>query len=233
MKKLSLPGLLLTLLVTALPTAAHAASLNVAPLSLQLTPPAAPTTQFNVVNTDSVASEYRVEIMAWRQVNGEDTYEPTRDVVINPARVTLQPGQRQLFRLGWKGPADLAAEKMYRVYVTQVPQATAATGVVSALRFGLPLAVSTRSVQPQVKWTAQRRGNDLLLQVTNSGTGHVRFSNLKVTANSSVADLPIPYYVLPGATRTMVLPNWEPQRREFRLTTGTATGTVDETFTLP
>lgn len=233
MKTLSLPGLLLTLLVMVLPTMAHAASLNVAPLSLQLTPPTASTTQFNVVNTDTVASEYRVEIMAWRQVDGEDTYEPTRDVVINPARVTLQPGQRQLFRIGWKGPADLAAEKMYRVYITQVPQSTATTGMVTALRFGLPLAVSTRAAQPQVKWTAQRRGNDLVLQVMNSGAGHIRFTNLKVTAADSTTDLPIPYYVLPGATRTVVLPNWEPQRRSLRLTTGTATGTRDENFTLP
>lgn len=223
------------LLITALNTFGLAGSLNITPLNLSMSLPRNIGTQLEVTNSEQKPAEYQVEVMAWTQVNGEDRFVPTRDIVVNPTRVMLKPNQRQLFRLGWKGAALSGHEQMYRIYLTQMPaDANSFTGVQTMLRVGLPISVTSGEAQAQLKWQLSRSDNQLLLTVTNLGSGHARLSQLQAALGDEKIDLYVPFYVLAGSVRTIPLGTLGAATGgALQLTMTSQSGEAHETLALP
>lgn len=43
-------------------------------------------------NDGAQSAVFQLRVMVWRQENGEDIFEPTREVLVNPGLFELKPG---------------------------------------------------------------------------------------------------------------------------------------------
>lgn len=171
------------------PLPAAATSLSVAPLRIVLTlqRPVASLTMGNAEDTEVAV---QAEVVAWSQQDGRDAYEPTRDVLVNPAIFRLPPGGRQIVRLGLQVPAD-ATERSYRVFLRQLPrdQALPADGsegakVQTLLRIGVPVFVPPLQPRRALHWSLQPSGRATgatwRLVFDNQGSEHIQVTQLVV-----------------------------------------------------
>jgi len=169
-------------------TGALAASLSVAPLRIVLTPER-PVASLTMGNSDEGEVAVQAEVLAWSQEDGRDVYQPTREVLVNPAIFRLPPGGRQIVRLGLQVPAE-AGERSYRVFLRQLPrdQALAQNGgegpkVQTLLRIGVPIFVPPLQLRQSLQWRllaggAGGRGYRLMLD--NQGSEHIQVTQLVV-----------------------------------------------------
>lgn len=159
----------------------------------------------------------QLETVQWTQAGGKDVYTPTKEILATPPIFTVPPHGSQLVRVGLRRPADAARELSYRLFLQEVPPPPKAdfTGLRVALRFGVPIFVSSvaitekKAVPPAValRWhaSADSAGN-LALTVANPGDAHVHLAELNVTISSAsdpVARFPSPEYVLAGQSREL------------------------------
>lgn len=185
---------------------------GLSPLRLNLSAQA-PMGAFTLVNSGDVPVVVQAQPMAWRQADGRDLQEPTRALLVNPAIVSLAPGERQVVRVALRAAPDRRAETGYRMLFTEVPQAgdsaSSATTVRIIKRMDVPVFVAPVDGAPRSAGAiaAQATGDLLDLSFSNEGTGHWRLGDLKVVDATSGATLAPPTLVsvLPGGMRRLEL----------------------------
>jgi fimbrial chaperone protein len=184
---------------------ASAASLKIAPLTVNLTPPAqaAPIT---LQNTSDTKISVQIRVLEWSQVNGENRYAETHDVVASPPASEIPPGASYTVRVARIAKTPIKGEKSYRLWVDELPP-TAPPGpeesqVGLRIRYDLPVFFHEPNAAPKLTWRAIRSGPDVIVEATNSGAGHARVENLKVSAGQGEVAFGagLNGYVLPGAT---------------------------------
>src|SRR5690606_27264334 len=94
----------------------------------------APMGAFTLVNSGDVPVVVQAQPITWRQADGRDLQEPTRALLVNPAIVSLAPGERQVVRAALRAAPDRRAETGYRMLFTEVPQAGSGPSAGSAVR---------------------------------------------------------------------------------------------------
>ena len=77
---------------------ACAASLQVAPILLEVASPGAATT-VTLRNTGTSPITTQVRVFRWIQEGGKERFEPTEDVVASPPAAELRPGQDYVVRV--------------------------------------------------------------------------------------------------------------------------------------
>ena len=72
--------------------------------------------------TNDTGNDINIQTSAltWSQVNGEDKYSPTNDLIIIPAIVSIPAGKVQTFRLSKRVIDNNSTEQAYRVYLQDV-----------------------------------------------------------------------------------------------------------------
>ncbi|PKO60650.1 MAG: molecular chaperone, partial [Betaproteobacteria bacterium HGW-Betaproteobacteria-17] len=101
-----------------------------------------------------------VDVVSWTQSDGKDVFAPTTDVLLNPGVFTLEPGQVQVLRLGWRGKVPLDTERTYRILLREVPPAAPAQRSPGALpsqvrvllELRIPIYVAPRQVVHRPEW---------------------------------------------------------------------------------
>lgn len=179
----------------------HAASLQVAPVLLDVAAPGQATT-LTLRNEGAVPFSAQVRVFKWTQANGQDQFVPADDVVASPPQATLTPRATYTVRLVRSGPPP-ATEAAYRVIVDELPDPNRkANGTVSVvIRYSVPLFfASQQSTKAQVSWRFE--GGALVGQ--NSGGRRLRISNLSV--GGRVITKGLAGYVLAGASFRFALP---------------------------
>jgi len=176
--------------------AAHAADLQVSPISLQFA--AAEQAQgVWLSNTGTQPLRAQVRVQRWFQGKEGDQLEPARDLVASPPSLEIAPGQRQLVRIVRPQPATAAQERSYRLIVDELPAgsggvlnpqplAAPAQGLQFLLRYSLPVFIAPQGpVAPVPKQSDIRLlssqltvGAQTELRVSNAGTRRVRISQL-------------------------------------------------------
>ncbi|MDI5936320.1 molecular chaperone [Halomonas kalidii] len=204
---LVLPFVVVALLLV---TQAQAGSFTVTPTRVALSG------QHEVValrvrNTGPEETAVQVELMVWRQENGEAHHTPSREVLATPPIFTLAPGQTQVLRVGLRRPPDRTNELSYRLFLQELPPPAPDDfqGLRMALRTSLPVFVAPASgdATPELAWRATRGGRgELRLRARNSGHGHGQVSGLRVRLpDGRTLQSPDHSYVLPGAEQTWAL----------------------------
>lgn len=170
---------------------AHASSLTVSPVRLQIeTPQRAQALQ--VINNGSQNLEAQVRIMRWTQENGEERLVPTDEVVASPAIMKIAPGKPQTVRVIRLQDTPVSNELSYRVLVDELPSksaASGATGLTVLVRYSIPLFVKSGPQKPneapkpvnlnQVQAQVVPGANgQSVLRVKNDGNSHIRISHL-------------------------------------------------------
>lgn len=187
-----------------------------------------------LTNTGTSRRTIEVQTMRWTQMDGEDRYEPTRELLANPQRFSLEPGASQIVRIGRpsSAPALRGNEVAYRVYLQETERAELSSGGLQfALRIGVPVFVLPEaSVKPQVDWVLNRDDDGgLRLRARNTGSQHARLADLRLQ-DASGGEWPLDgfRYVLPGQWQEWrVVPAQAPRQLPQRLAVLTENGRVE------
>jgi fimbrial chaperone protein len=227
-------GFLLLALSVALPPMSVAGSFQVSPIRVQLTP-GATTAAISVRNdssTESVVLQMRV--MDWKQVDGEDIYTPSTELIATPPIFTILPSGTQTVRVGLRKTVQTDVQQTFRLYLTEVPPAPKEgfQGLQVALNIGIPIFVAPKTATgtPPV-WRATLTPEGMLgLTGANAANSHVQVLDAQIydeQDNTAVAVLQEPRYLLAGQSSTWKLALTRRPKGTLRLTIRTDAGTVE------
>ncbi len=189
---------------------AVAASLQVAPVSLDF-PPGAKASQLTLQNLSNTPIDAQIRVFRWAQKDGEELLTPSTDLVASPPAASLAPGQNYIVRLVRVSGKPVDGEESYRLLIDELPQASDGSGtkVNFIVRYSIPIFFSQANTNPQLVWSAVSLKDQLRITVRNDGTRHIRISGLKVedvTGHSVAYGQGLVGYVLPHATMRWTVP---------------------------
>lgn len=178
--RLSAIAIALSIVMTALP--AHAGSLQVSPVSVEMKAPSAASSLL-LRNTGKEAIKAQVRVFRWSQVNGEEKLEPVKDIVASPPMATIEADKDFTVRLVRLSKQPVAAEETYRLIVDELagPQKVKQSGVALAFRYSIPVFISpAQGGKADVIWSTTKRDGKTVITAVNGGDRHVRISDFKV-----------------------------------------------------
>lgn len=209
MGKFALAALAFASLAVLAPSA-QAASLQVAPVRIEVAAPGAAST-VTLRNEGSAPLNAQIRVFRWSQSNGQEKLEPTDDVVASPPAARLAPKTDYTVRLVRVAKRPLAGAEAYRLLVDELPDPKAKeNGVVTlVMRYSIPVFFHGReSSEAKLAWSLEQRGGRAYVSATNSGDRHVRISALKLSRDEHHVSLGegLAGYVLGRSTMRWPLP---------------------------
>ncbi|MDO9360650.1 MAG: fimbria/pilus periplasmic chaperone [Polaromonas sp.] len=169
--------------------AAHAASLQVAPISLEFSPQEQAQSIW-LSNTGTTPVRAQVRVLQWSQPEQADLLAPTRELVPSPPMVEIAPGEKQMIRIIRTQPGMPDSEKSFRLIVDELPGPSGAAaapggGLQFLLRYSVPVFVSVAAPVPASSkptdvsgLSATLEGPPPVLAVANSGKQRIKISQL-------------------------------------------------------
>lgn len=151
----------------------------------------------------------------WSQVQGKDQLDPTRDLLVSPALVEIQPGQRQSVRIVQRIEQDAVRQKTYRLVLEEVVKQddSGTTQLKMALRITLPIFVAPKqAAKPDLEIVQRTGANGAELFLSNRGNSHIQVISTKAgdAGATSGAKSEVMFYVLPGSVMPVRFPNSVP-----------------------
>lgn len=160
---------------------AYAASLQIVPIRLQLLPNQK-TASISINNEALTPVTLQLKIMKWTHVNGKDVYEDTKNILVTPPIVSIQPQQKQIVRLGALTLPDPKKGETYRLIIKEVPSPTLepTIGIQTLLEVRVPVVIAPLAPsKPQVVWAANHVGEKKLnVKWENTGESYISFRNI-------------------------------------------------------
>ncbi len=187
----------------------RAASLQVSPVSVDLTAPAR-ASSVNLRNNGDRPVNVQVRIYKWTQSGGEDQLDLATDVVVSPPAASLQPGTTYTIRVARTGAPVTSGEESYRLLIDQLPEVNVrrpADTVNLVIRYSIPVFFGERSAGAELRWEVRRDGGRLVVEASNIGNRHAKIANLRVASTGGKVSFGegLNGYVLPGSTRRWVV----------------------------
>ncbi len=160
-----------------------ASAFSITPMSITVTPTAPGNLANFKIENESTAPIAVVIRVATRtvDVDGNEKNDPvTKEFVVFPARVVVQPNSSQAVKVQWKGPATIPSELAYRLVAEQVPvdfTKDQTSGVKVLFRYLATMYVAPSGIVARTKLESvtgsMRNGNPgLLVRIKNDGTRH-------------------------------------------------------------
>ena len=216
------------------PVFAWAGSFDVSPVRITLSTQHG-TDVVTLGNPGTSPLTVQLQVVAWTQVQGEEVYVPSRDILVTPPIFTVPAGGKQIIRAGLRKPADAKQETSYRLYMQEISQPPQGGGaaVAFALRVGIPVFVEPAvAVKPELHWTAKVLSpTQLQVTLANGGNAHIEITSLALTTAKDGKSLAKAgaTYVLPGASHTwkMKLDRSLPDGSALRVSAESDQGTFD------
>lgn len=186
-------------------TGGMAASLQVTPVSVEVTAPGSAST-ITLRNMAAHPITAQVRVFRWSQSGQKDVLDPTSDVVVSPPIVEVPAAGEYTVRIVRISKTPVATEESYRLIVDEVPdpRSRSANAVQFALRYSVPVFFSGEGqALPKIEWAIYRNGNQLSVVAQNKGTRRARLSAVQLQLpNNQVIKLSdgLVGYVHGGAT---------------------------------
>jgi fimbrial chaperone protein len=205
-------GAWLTILLACPGGTSQAASLQVAPVLVEVPAPGAAAT-LKLRNEGSQPLDAQIRVFQWTQVEGADVLTPTNDVVASPPLASLRPNTDYTVRIVRTNKEPVAKEEAYRLLIDELPQpaARAASSVNLALRYSIPVFFTTPSgAAPKLNWELQQRANKPVIVASNGGDRRIRLAKLKITdGKGGIANFGdgLAGYVLGHSAKIFALPS--------------------------
>jgi len=169
-------------------------------------------TSLEIKNNSLEAIVVQLNAVKWSHSFGKEIYDNTKEILITPPIVTINPNDTQLVRVGILSSRDSQKGETYRVFVREVPQAkpTLNLGVQTLLEISIPLLVESLSpCEQKLAVAASRTGSqELKVRVQNSGDSYIIINKVKIKENKEakpLVDQTIYNYLLPTQTKEWLL----------------------------
>jgi fimbrial chaperone protein len=165
---------------------ASAASLQVAPILLEVASPGAATT-VTLRNTGASPITTQIRVFRWIQEGGRERFEPTEDVAASPPAAELRPGQDYVVRVVRLTKNPVAGEEAYRLLIDELPELSQRPRTVNfVVRHALPLFFdSPGSSVPEAAWRVTQKGRAVSLTATNAGDRRIRLASVKIGSGAN------------------------------------------------
>lgn len=196
-------------------TNADAALLNVDPVNIRFSPEQN-IQAIEITNEDESAIALQFDIKNWQQdINGNDMYSNTNDLLVTPSLVTIPSGHTQLVRISLHKKVTTTTEKCYRLIIREILPADNASiskqrNLKISLQMILPIFTNTKSVShPIYNWSFDKTSdNKTMIKVTNRGSNHFLVTELCLKNRENLTlyqQSGLFSYILPGASRKFKL----------------------------
>ncbi|MBI2717902.1 MAG: molecular chaperone [Rhizobiales bacterium] len=154
--RISVAGTVLVMQLLAAAGAASAASLQVAPVNIEVPAPGAATT-LTLENLGATVVNAQIRIFRWQQTGGRDDLVATTDAVVSPPAVRMVAGQKSVIRIVRTTKQPIAGEEGYRLVVDEIPAALkpGINGVNFNVRYSIPVFFTTAGIAPEISWRAE------------------------------------------------------------------------------
>lgn len=183
-------------------------------------------------NVGNAPVTLQIRVLAWEQRDFKDSYTAQSEIIGTPPFTTIAPGKKQLVRLTLTAPLATGEERAFRILIDEIPVARSAdsTGLRLQMRYSLPLFAYGQGLwrkneghvsgalraQPALSWQLVEDAGTQYVQVHNSGSGHARLSQVRLTSTTRVASTDdndsvdiatgLLGYVLPGQSMRWPVP---------------------------
>ncbi|HXY58437.1 MAG TPA: molecular chaperone [Methylocystis sp.] len=168
------------------PASSLGASLQVAPVSLQVIAPGA-NTSLQLTNEGEQPISAQIRVFRWSQAEGAEELAPSDAVVVSPPAVTLTPHQQYTVRVIRLDQTPISAEETYRVIVDELPDAARMQNgaVTMTLRYSIPLFFTApAAAPPHLSWGVESQKNQVTVVAKNDGDRRLRLSAMKLRDKS-------------------------------------------------
>ncbi|MGH7490545.1 MAG: fimbrial biogenesis chaperone [bacterium] len=164
---------------------ASAASLQVAPVLLEVAAPGAATT-LTLRNKGAKPITTQVRVFRWVQDSGRERLEPTEDVVASPPAAELRPAQDYVIRVVRVTTKAVEGEEPYRLFIDELPEPSQQQRTVNFIvRHAIPLLFGAPDTSaPDVKWRVTQSGRTISLSAANRGDRRVRLASVKISGGA-------------------------------------------------
>ena len=155
-------------------SSSQAASLQVAPVSIEAVAPAAAAT-ISLRNKSTAPLNAQIRVFRWAQEGGEEKLIPSDAVVASPPMATLAPGAEYTVRLVRLSKEPVQGEESYRLLVDELPAAGTEQNksVKLVIRYSIPVFFSSNdSAAAKLTWSIEGRGGRGYLVAANAGDRH-------------------------------------------------------------
>lgn len=163
-------------------TSLLAASLQVAPVSVEVLSPNA-TATVTIRNEGNRPLNAQIRVFRWTIVDGAEQLVPTNDVVASPPMASLAPGADYTIRIVRTVKNAVEREEAYRLLIDEIPDGSRkmSSGVNIAVRYSIPVFfIKDTSKQASIKWWIEKTATRYHLMASNVGERRVRIANLKL-----------------------------------------------------
>jgi len=198
------------LAATAAPASQQAASIGVSPLKIDQ-PGDDRTAVITLSNHGGQTATLQVRLFRWSQIDGDEVFDRTDDIVASPPVSIVEPGQRSIARVVRLASSPPAAEESYRLLIDELPSPNRHGGTVQfAVRHSIPIFFQAAvASQPKLGWRIDADHGAPRLQITNTGGRYARLSRVILSdVNGEIwRHEGLFGYVLAGATMSWSLPD--------------------------
>lgn len=192
----------------AFPTWVESASLQVSPILIDIESDKSAASTVTLRNTGEVPLNAQIRVFSWKQVEGEDEYEETDDVVASPPVAKLDAKGSYVIRVVRTKQSAPRGEESYRLVIDELPSSQQKAGTVAMLvRHSIPVFFSATGSKPaQITWSLQKKGGKTVLKAVNVGDKRLRLANLTATSGKAKAEFGkgLSGYVLGKSTHLFV-----------------------------
>lgn len=187
-----------------------AGSFAISPLRAELSP-GSETQVVRITNEGDSTLSVQVQGFRWSQDdNGDDRFEPAESLIAVPTVFSIEPGERQIVRVGILDPEYTKLEQSYRLFFTELapPAAESGPGVSMRLRVSIPAFLAPADeARPRISLERFARDGDMArITLRNTGNQHVQIRRLSLhsgpSSDGQTIDSAGGIYLLPGTVRT-------------------------------
>ncbi len=157
----------------------------------------------------------QADVRSWSQETGQSTYLASEGLLVSPPIFVVEPGKRQVVRVGLRQGIPVDVEQAFRIFFTEIPTArddasSSATGVDISLRLAIPVFAAPQALlEPPLEGKLRSSDGDRFeLSLSNPGNVHVQIRQLKCEGDPRhpPADgQPVLGYLLAGSQRRFLL----------------------------
>lgn len=165
---------------------AGASQLRVEPILLELNAPAAAAV-LTVRNDENAAVVVQTRVFRWSQSDGQESLDPTTDVVASPPIVTLAPHTDYTVRIVRTLKQPVRGEESYRLFIDQLPagQRAGERSVAIMVRQSIPVFFRAAQIgKASVSWSLAYGRDEVVITANNLGDEHLRIADLRLRSGA-------------------------------------------------
>lgn len=180
------------------------ASLQVSPIRLEIQPEQK-STSLEIINYSEKPLSLHLSAVTWKKPFGKDVLEPTKDVIVSPPIVTLEPQEKQIIRIAVRVPPDAKRGRSYRLIIKEFESKISLPSYVinTLLEIRVPVMVAPLAPSvPKILWTISKLNNKKLkVSLKNAGESYISLHGISLrctNAEKPFVEDQASYYILPN-----------------------------------